>query len=135
MPYSFRAVNASYVNAYAFPSGSIAATRGILLKLDDEAELQALLGHEVGHVAARHSAEQQSKVLLAQLAVVGAAAALSKSEYRNYSGVTEVLGGLGATALLAHYSREAEREGDSLGIAYAAKSGANPARMVGFIEV
>ncbi|MGD8540943.1 MAG: M48 family metalloprotease, partial [Desulfobacteraceae bacterium] len=50
MPYSFRCVNATYVNAYAFPGGSIAATRGILLKLQNEAELAALLGHELGHV-------------------------------------------------------------------------------------
>jgi predicted Zn-dependent protease len=62
-------------------------------------------------------------------------AALFSSEYRNYSGVAEVLGGLGATALLVHYSREAEREGDGLGMAYAAKSGANPAWMVGLMEV
>lgn len=135
MPYSFRAVNSSSVNAYAFPGGSIAATRGILLKLEDEAELAALLGHEVGHVAARHAAEQQSKTLLTQIALAGAAAALSNSDYSDYRGLAEVLGGLGATALLAHYSREAEREGDSLGMAYAAGSGANPAGMVGLMEV
>ena len=58
MPYSFRAVNASYVNAYAFPGGSIAATRGILAEIDNEAELGALLGHEIGHVNARHTAER-----------------------------------------------------------------------------
>ncbi|MGD9105510.1 MAG: M48 family metalloprotease, partial [Desulfobacterales bacterium] len=50
MPYSFRGVNATYVNAYAFPGGSIAATRGILLDLENEAQLAALLGHELGHV-------------------------------------------------------------------------------------
>ena len=70
MPYSFRGVNATYVNAYAFPGGSIAATRGILLELDNEAELAALLGHELGHVNARHTAEQMSKGMLTQ-AVVG----------------------------------------------------------------
>ena len=61
MPYSFRVVNATYVNAYAFPGGTIAATRGIMLSLDNEAELASLLGHELGHVNARHSAEQMSK--------------------------------------------------------------------------
>jgi len=65
MPYSFRGVNATYVNAYAFPGGSIAVTRGILLELDNEAELAALLGHEVGHVNARHTSEQMSKGMLA----------------------------------------------------------------------
>ena len=135
MPYSFRAVNAPYVNAYAFPGGSIAATRGILLKLRDESELSALLGHEVGHVAARHAAEQQSKGMLTQLAVAGATIAVASSDYRDFAGLTQSLGGLGGTALLAHYSREAEREGDDLGMRYAARAGANPAGMVGLMEV
>jgi beta-barrel assembly-enhancing protease len=135
MPFSFRAVNSSHVNAYAFPGGSIAATRGVLVKLEDEAELAALLGHEVAHVAARHAAERQSSALLTQLVVAGAAAAVSNSKYSKYGGVAEVLGGVGATALLAHYSREAERESDSLGMAYASKSGANPAGMVGLMDV
>ena len=58
LPYRFEVVNATYINAYAFPGGSIAATRGILLKIDNEAELASLLGHELGHVNARHTAEQ-----------------------------------------------------------------------------
>ncbi|MCD4743732.1 MAG: M48 family metalloprotease, partial [Desulfobacteraceae bacterium] len=69
MPYSFRCVNATYINAYAFPGGSIAVTRGILLELDNEAELAALLGHELGHVNARHSARQISKGSLTSLLV------------------------------------------------------------------
>ena len=73
MPYSFQPVNATYVNAYAFPGGSVAATRGILLELDNEAELAGLLGHEIGHVNARHTAERMTKGLLANLVVAGAA--------------------------------------------------------------
>ncbi|MGD9369513.1 MAG: M48 family metalloprotease, partial [Desulfobacteraceae bacterium] len=65
MPYSFRVVNANYVNAYAFPGGSIAVTRGIMLKMRNEGELAALLGHELGHVNARHTAEIQSKAQVA----------------------------------------------------------------------
>ena len=75
MPYNFQVVNANYVNAYAFPGGSIACTRGILLSLDNEAELAALLGHELGHVNARHTAEQMSKGMLTQAVVGGLAAA------------------------------------------------------------
>ena len=77
MPYSFRAVNAAYINAYAFPGGSIAATRGILVEMENEAELAALLGHEIGHVNARHSAPQASKSLLASIFVSGASLASS----------------------------------------------------------
>ena len=79
MPYSFRVVNATYVNAYAFPGGTIAATRGIMLELDNEAELAALLGHELGHVNARHSAEQMSKGDLAQ-AVIGVGSVLAGTQ-------------------------------------------------------
>ena len=64
MPYSFRVVNATYVNAYAFPGGSIAATRGIMIGMDSEAELAGLLGHEIGHVCARHTAERYSKTMI-----------------------------------------------------------------------
>jgi hypothetical protein len=63
MPYSFRCVNATYVNAYAFPGGSIATTRGILLELENEAELDALLGHEIAHVNARHTAARMSQAI------------------------------------------------------------------------
>ena len=66
MPYFFQGVNATYINAYAFPGGSIAATRGILLSLESEAALSALIGHELGHVNARHTAEQMSKGTLMQ---------------------------------------------------------------------
>ena len=79
LPYSFRGVNATYVNAYAFPGGSIAATRGILLALDNEAELAALLGHELGHVNARHTAQQMSKNVLTQ-AVVGSVSVLAGTQ-------------------------------------------------------
>jgi len=74
MPYSFRAVNATYVNAYAFPGGSIAATRGILVTLENEAELAALLGHEIGHVNARHTAERMSKQMLTSMVLAGVVA-------------------------------------------------------------
>ena len=71
MPYSFRVVNATYVNAYAFPGGSIACTRGILVMLEDEAELAALLGHEEGHVNMRHTAQQMSKSQVSSILVGG----------------------------------------------------------------
>ncbi len=65
MPYSINGVNATYVNAYAFPGGTIGFTRGILLSLQSEAELAALVGHELGHVNARHTAAIMSRKILA----------------------------------------------------------------------
>jgi beta-barrel assembly-enhancing protease len=129
MPYSFRVVNANYVNAYAFPGGSIACTRGILVMLEDEAELAALLGHEVGHVNMRHTAQQMSKgqvggILLGGIAMIGDLA------FPGLGQVASAIGGVGASALLATYSRENEREADALGSEYMVKAGYSPEGMV-----
>lgn len=134
MPYSFRAVNAVYVNAYAFPGGSIATTRGILLELENEAELAALLGHEIGHVNARHTAERMSKAMLLNAAVgVGAILASSKNETAGL--ITAGVGALGSTLLLARYSRDDERQADALGMEYMAKAGYSPNGMIGLMDV
>lgn len=133
MPYSFRCVNAVYINAYAFPGGSIAATRGILLRLNNEAELAALLGHEIGHVNARHSASQMSKGIVTQLALAGAAVAVGMTAGETAGEVAASLGMLGAGALLASYSRDNEREADALGMEYMVRAGYSPQGMVGLM--
>lgn len=132
MPYSFRGVNATYVNAYAFPGGSIAVTRGILLELDNEAELAALLGHELGHVNARHSAEQMSKSNLAQLAV-GVGSVVAGTRSRAAGQLVASLGMIGAGALLASYGRDDEREADALGMEYMVRSGYGSDGFVGLM--
>ncbi|MFH1629682.1 MAG: M48 family metalloprotease [Pseudomonadota bacterium] len=134
MPYSFRAVNATYVNAYAFPGGSIACTRGILLELENEAELAALLGHELGHVNARHTAQQMSKGSITSLILSGVGAYAEKGG----SGLGDLATGLGnfaAGALLARYSRDNEREADSLGMKYMVQSRYSPEGMVGLMDI
>ncbi|WP_028579499.1 M48 family metalloprotease [Desulfogranum japonicum] len=135
MPFSFRGVNASYINAYAFPGGSIAATRGILVELDNEAELAALFGHEIGHVCARHSAEHASTGMLSNILVAGAAIATNAAGYSDAASLVQGVGGLGAGALLASYSRDNEREADALGMEYMTRSGYNPSGMVGLMQV
>lgn len=134
MPYSFRAVNAVYVNAYAFPGGSIAATRGILIALENEAELAALLGHEIGHVAARHTAARMSKAMLLN-AAVGVGAVLASSESETAGLITSGVGSLGSTLLLAKYSRDDERQADDLGMEYMTKTGYSPEGMIGLMDV
>ena len=114
MPYSFRCVNATYINAYAFPGGSIAVTRGILLKISNEAELAALLGHELGHVNARHSARQISRSTLSSIFVSGVAAAIG-TRNQGLGDLATRIGMLGQGVLLARYSRDNEREADALG--------------------
>jgi predicted Zn-dependent protease len=134
MPYSFRVVNANYVNAYAFPGGSIACTRGILLSLDDEAELAALLGHELGHVNARHTAQQMSKGKLTNT-IVGGFSVVAGAVAGGLGQVAGALGSIGAGALLARYSRDNEREADALGMEYMVKTGYSPKGMVGLMEM
>lgn len=134
MPYSFRGVNATYVNAYAFPGGSIAATRGILLDLENEAQLAALLGHELGHVNARHTAEQMSKGTLINL-FVGGLATVAGTQSSGLGNLASQLGMVGAGALLASYSRDNEREADALGLEYMVRAGYNANGFVGLMDM
>jgi predicted Zn-dependent protease len=120
MPYSYRVLNANYVNAYTFPGGAMGVTRGILADLDDEAQLAALLGHELGHVNARHAAQRQGQNMLAQAAIAGLNVAAQNSDW---GGLMSMGGQIGASALLAGYSREHEREADALGQEYLVKAG------------
>ncbi len=134
MPYFFCGVNATYVNAYAFPGGSIACTRGILLSLENEAELAALLGHELGHVNARHTARQMSKGMVVQT-IVGGLAVAAGTQGAAYGQLAGTLGMAGAGALLASYSRDNEREADDLGMDYMVKSGYGTPGFVGLMDM
>jgi predicted Zn-dependent protease len=135
MPYSFRVVNANYVNAYAFPGGSIACTRGIMLGIDNEAELAALLGHEIGHVNARHTASRMSTQILAGT-IAGVGGSVIGAKYGGtWGSLAGGIGGFGVGALLASYSRDDERQADSLGMEYMTRAGYNPDGMVGLMEV
>jgi len=135
MPYSFQVVNADYVNAYAFPGGTIAATRGIMLEIDNEAELAALLGHEIGHVNARHTASRMSS----QTAIAGLLGLAGVAVGVKYGGTWGALfgglGGIGAGLLLASYSRDDERQADQLGMEYMVRADYNPDGMIGLMEM
>jgi len=122
MPYSYRVLNANYINAYTFPGGAMGVTRGIVVDLQSEAELAALLGHEMGHVNARHAAQRQGQAMLAQAAVVGLAVAASTVDPA-WGDLAALGGQVGASALLASYSRDNEREADALGQDYMVRAG------------
>ncbi|HEX6735305.1 MAG TPA: M48 family metalloprotease [Azonexus sp.] len=132
MPYSYRVLNANHVNAYTFPGGAMGVTRGILVDLQNEAELAALLGHEMGHVNARHAAQRQGQAMVAQVAVAGASLISSSTEW---GGLVAVGSQLGASALLSSYSRDNEREADALGQEYMVRGGYPATGMVGLHQL
>lgn len=136
MPYSARVLNASYINAYTFPGGSMAATRGILLEVESEDELAALLGHETGHVNARHAAEQAGRRQVAGTALSVATMAAGLSEFGGLlQPVVGVVGQVGSSALLASYSRDDEREADALGLEYSTRAGYSSTGMVELMDM
>jgi beta-barrel assembly-enhancing protease len=102
--------------------------------LENEAELAALLGHELGHVNARHTAEQMSKGMLTQ-AVVSGISIIAGSAGGVYGNLASQLGQIGAGALLASYSRANERQADALGMEYMVRSGYSSAGMVGLMNM
>ncbi len=93
------------------------------------------MGHEIAHVTARHSAERISKGIIANIGTSLAVLAMQYSDYSSYTGLLQLGLGGASDALLAHYSRDDEREADSLGMEYMTRNGHNPEGMVGLHEV
>ncbi len=123
LPWTFRVVDDPLVNAFALPGGYIYVTRGILAHFNSEAELVSVLGHEIGHVTARHSVEQMSQQQLAGLGLGVAAAAIE--EFRPYAG----LASQGLQLLFLKFSRDDERQSDDLGLRYLTRTGYDPNQM------
>ena len=123
LPYEFVVLNNSTPNAWALPGGKIAVNRGLLVALRNEAELAAVLGHEVAHAAARHGAKRIERGIVSQGVLVVAAIGASGQEY-----ASEVLGvaQYGAGLINKRYSRDAEREADFYGTQFLAKAGYDP---------
>lgn len=122
LPVSFAIQNSSVPNAWALP-GHVVMTRGLLAGLDSEAEFVFVMGHEMGHVAARHSARHMTYGVLQQIGLGAAGIALSGSEYAN---LALSVGAVGSSLLLLKYSRDDELEADRLGIEYMARLGYDP---------
>jgi Zn-dependent protease with chaperone function len=123
LPYEFVVLNSSVPNAWALPGGKIAVNRGLLTALENEAELAAVLGHEVVHAAARHSAQAQTRGMLLQGALIGSMIGAQGSDYANL-----IMAGasLGAQLITQRYGRDAERESDYYGIEYMVRAGYDP---------
>lgn len=131
LQYTYVVVDSPEINAFALPGGYIYVTRGILAYLNSEAELAAVLGHETGHVTARHGVQQMSA---ATAAGVGATlVGIFVPALRNQAGDTAI--GLLGNVLLSGYGREHELEADKLGSEYLYRTGYDPQAMIKVIGV
>ncbi|MBT8420454.1 MAG: M48 family metalloprotease [Gammaproteobacteria bacterium] len=129
--YRFTILDSEDVNAFALPGGYIYITRGMLAYLNSEAELAAVLGHEAGHVTARHSVRQYTAQQATSLGLTIGGILVPGLGTPGVSDLVNLLGG----ALLRGYGREHELEADRLGAEYLAKSGYDPEAMIGVIRV
>ncbi|MDY6988861.1 MAG: M48 family metalloprotease [Thermodesulfobacteriota bacterium] len=128
LSFQFKVLDSAVVNAFAVPGGYVYLTRGILSYLNSEAALAGVIGHEIGHVAARHSAQQYSKTQIAQLGL-GLGTALSE-DFRRYSHLAH----FGVGMLFLRFSRDNERQADDLGVEYASKAGFDASHMGNFFH-
>jgi predicted Zn-dependent protease len=128
LPWTFTVVDEQAVNAFALPGGFVYLTRGILPFLQDESELAAVMGHEIGHVDGRHGVDAYSRQLLAGggLAIGG----VFLPEIRPFQGLAGAAFGL----MFLKHSRDAELEADQLGVRYAAAQGWDPDGMAGLLS-
>ncbi len=126
--YHFRVINSEVVNAFAVPGGYVYFTRGIMAYLNNEAQFAGVLGHEIGHITARHTVKQQRNQVLAQVGLI--AGMIISPELARFG----ELASQGLGLLLLKYGRDAERQSDELGVEYSAKIGYDPQYMADFFQ-
>lgn len=129
LEYHFKVLDSPVVNAFAVPGGYIYFTRGILAQLNNEAELIGVMGHEMGHITARHTASQQSKQQLAQVLMIGGM--IASEQFRQLADYAMQ----GMQLLFLSFSRENEREADKLGVEYMTHVGYDAHKMADFFQV
>ncbi len=129
LEYHFRILDSPVINAFAVPGGYVYFTRGILAQFSNEAEMIGVLGHEMGHITARHSVSRQSQQQLGQLLLLGGM--IASEEFRKYGEYAMQ----GMQLLFLSFSREDERESDRLGVEYSSKIGYDAREMANFFEV
>lgn len=126
--YEFKILDSPVVNAFALPGGYVYFTRGILAHFNNEAEFAGVLGHEIGHVTARHSAKQQTKATIAQILFIGGL--VVSPAFRNFANEAQQ----GMQLLFLKYSRDNESQSDELGVQYSTQIGYDAHEMAGFFN-
>lgn len=128
LKWTFRIMDSPEVNAFAVPGGYVYFTRGIMAHFNNEAEFAGVLGHEIGHVTARHSADQYTKSTFANLALIGGM--IASPTFRTFANEAQSAMGL----LFLKYSRDNESESDGLGAEYSTKIGYDANEMADFFK-
>ncbi len=127
IPYHFTVIDAAVINAFALPGGYVYVSRGLLAECNNEAQLAGVLGHELGHVNARHNMKRLQAQLGMNILSAAVGAATGSSVWQNFSNTLLTLVG-------QKYSRDQERQADQLGTRYAAKAGYDPREMSRFLQ-
>ena len=126
LPYEFKVVDSPVVNAFAVPGGYVYFTRGIMAHFNNEAEFAGVLGHEIGHVTAKHSARQQTSQILGQVGLI--AGIIAAPEFAQLAESAAQ----GLQLLMLKHSRSHESESDKLGVEYSSKIGYDANKMANF---
>lgn len=123
LPYEFVVLNNGVPNAWALPGGKIAINRGLLIELDDEAQLAAVLSHEIVHAAANHGASQMSRTTLLNVGLLAGSVLTQDSQYGDLISMGSKIG---SAAWMASYGRDDELESDEFGMSYMSAAGYDP---------
>ncbi|RYU77793.1 M48 family metalloprotease [Hymenobacter persicinus] len=128
LTYQFRVVDSPVINAFAIPGGYVYFTRGIMAHFNNEAQFAGVLGHEIGHVTARHSAKQQTNAIIGQVGLMGAMIASPKlAQFGEQASQ-------GLQLLFLKFGRDDESQSDELGVQYSSKIGYDASQMADFFQ-
>jgi len=128
LAYEFKVLDSSVLNAFALPGGYVYFTRGILAHFNNEAEFAGVLGHEIGHITARHGARQQTKQVIANVGLT--AGSILSPQFASMAQSASQ----GLQLLFLKFSRNHESESDELGVDYSTKIGYDAHQMAGFFQ-
>jgi predicted Zn-dependent protease len=128
LTYNFRVVDSPVINAFAIPGGYVYFTRGIMAHFNNEAQFAGVLGHEIGHVTARHSAKQQTNAIIGQVGLMGAMIASPRLAQFGEQAAQ------GMQLLFLKFGRDDESQSDELGVQYSSKIGYDASQMADFFQ-